>query len=86
VRLAAPSPKATISPPTTIATTASPVAMGPVKAVCRTWTPQDEFRGGIGERVSSLCGARRLPGRRGNKLKVVQVLVVLGIVRHQRRR
>src|SRR6266704_3031782 len=38
VRLAAPSPKANISPPTTIATNASPVAIGPVKAVCNACT------------------------------------------------
>src|SRR6185437_15759196 len=38
VRLAPPSPKANIKPPTTIATRASPVAIGPVKAVCSTCT------------------------------------------------
>src|SRR5439155_26259257 len=45
VRLAAPSPKANISPPTTIATSAKPVAIGPVKAVCNACTAcvQGEF-------------------------------------------
>src|SRR5207253_11131792 len=45
VRLAAPSPKANISPPTTIATNASPVAIGPVKAVRNACTAcvQGEF-------------------------------------------
>jgi len=38
VRLAAPSPKANISPPTTIDTSAKPVAIGPVKAVCNACT------------------------------------------------
>src|SRR5438876_1658841 len=38
VRLAAPSPKANIRPPTTIATSAKPVAIGPVKAVCNACT------------------------------------------------
>src|SRR5713101_5771590 len=38
VRLAAPSPKANISPPTRIATNAMPVAMGPAEAVCNTCT------------------------------------------------
>src|SRR5579859_609913 len=38
VRLAAPSPKANIRPPTTLATSAKPVAIGPVKAVCNACT------------------------------------------------
>src|ERR1043165_871329 len=38
VRLAAPSPKANIRPPTTIATSAKPVAIGPVNAVCHACT------------------------------------------------
>src|SRR2546423_12811482 len=44
VRLAAPSPKANIKPPTTIATSASPVAIGPVNAVwsdCTAWVHGD---------------------------------------------
>src|SRR5438067_7606591 len=45
VRLAAASPNANSRPPTTIATSAKPVAIGPVKAVCNACTAcvQGEF-------------------------------------------
>jgi len=59
-----PSPKANINPPTTIATRLSPVAIGPVKAVLRTFTafvPRIALLR-VGGRGQEECGGRATDG------------------------
>jgi hypothetical protein len=42
-------------------------------------------KGGVIRKIGTKCHATRpLPGSHGNDLKLVQMAVVLGIVRHQR--